>query len=238
MPPFRQRWDYSREGALRSIEESLRRLCVSRLDIVYVHDVDRRTHGAEYSARFREAMDGALPALAELRAQGVIGGFGLGVNDVRICLDTLAHADMDAILLAGRYTLLDQSALSELFPLCLRRKVDVVIGGIFNSGILASGTRPADGNPPYFDYAPAPADIVARAARIEAQCRAYGVPLAAAALQFPRAHPAVTCAIVGVRAIAELEQNLQLARQPLPPAFWESLRDQGLLANDAPTPGG
>jgi D-threo-aldose 1-dehydrogenase len=237
LPPFRQRWDYSRDGTLRSIDESLRRLGMSRLDIVYVHDIDRSTHGAEQPGRFREAMDGAFPALAELREQGVIGGSGLGVNDVGICLDVLERADIDVILLAGRYTLLDQSALGELFPLCLQRGVDIVAGGVFNSGILATGTRPDDGGSPYYDYAPASADVIARTARIEAQCAEFGVPLAAAALQFPRAHPAVTCVLTGVRSVAELQQNLELTELPLPSTFWKSLREHGLLPTDAPTPG-
>ena len=203
--PFRQRWDYSHDGTLRSIEDSLQRLGVSRLDIVYIHDIDRDTHGAAYAERFGEMLAGAIPALIALRDQGSIGGFGLGVNDWRVCIEVLARADLDMLLLAGRYTLLDQSALFELLPLCERRGVAVVIGGPYNSGILGTGAHPRDGSTPYFDYAPAPADLVARVAAIEAVCAEYHVPLRAAALQFPRAHPAVVSVIPGARTIGEFD---------------------------------
>jgi D-threo-aldose 1-dehydrogenase len=234
--PYRQRWDYSRSGALRSIDESLERLGVSRLDIVYIHDIDRDTHGAAYAQRYAEVLTGALPALTELRDAGTIAGFGLGVNDWRVCVDVLSRADLDIVLLAGRYTLLDQSALPELLPLCERRDVAVVIGGPYNSGILATGAHPADGTVPYFNYAPAPADLVARVAAIERVCAQYDVPLRAAALQFPLAHPAVASVIPGARTTAEFDQNLALATRAVPPGFWQALADRGLIAPDAPLP--
>jgi D-threo-aldose 1-dehydrogenase len=236
--PYRQRWDYSRSGTLRSIDESLQRLGVSRLDIVYIHDIDRDTHGAAYALRFDEVMTGAVPALTELRQAGTIGGFGLGVNDWRVCVDVLSRADLDIVLLAGRYTLLDQSALSELLPVCERRGVALVIGGPYNSGILATGAHPSDGSAPYFNYAPAPPDLVARVAAIERVCAEFDVPLRAAALQFPRAHPAVVNIIPGARTIAEFDQNLALATRAIPPAFWQALSDRGLIAPDAPLPQG
>jgi len=236
--PYRQRWDYSRSGTLRSIEESLQRLGVARLDIVYIHDIDRDTHRASYAQRFDEVLAGAVPALSELRDDGTIGGFGLGVNDWRVCVEVLSRADLDVVLLAGRYTLLDQSALPELLPLCARRGVAVVIGGPYNSGILATGAHPADGSAPYFNYAPAPADLVARVEAIEEVCAVYDVPLRAAALQFPLAHPVVASIIPGARTIAEFDQNFALATRAVPRAFWQALSDRGLIAPDAPLPQG
>jgi len=234
--PFRQRWDYSRDGTLRSIDDSLARLGTSRLDVVYIHDIDRRTHGAVQPERFREAMLGAAAALTELRQQRVIGGFGLGVNDVQVCIDALRCIDLDVLLLAGRYTLLDQSASAELFPLCQRRGVGIVIGGPFNSGILATGSHPSHGSAAYYDYAPAKPEVMTRVEAIESHCRAFGVPLAAAALQFPPAHPAVTGVVAGVRSTDELDQNLRLAAWPIPSAFWVSLRNNGLIPDDVPVP--
>jgi D-threo-aldose 1-dehydrogenase len=234
--PFRQRWDYSRDGTLRSIDDSLTRLNTSRLDVVYIHDIDRRTHGAQQPERFREAVLGAATALTELREQRVIGGFGLGVNDVQVCIDAVRCIDLDVLLLAGRYTLLDQSASAELFPLCQWRGVGIVVGGPFNSGVLATGAHPSDGSAAYYDYAPAPPEIVARVQAIESHCRAFGVPLAAAALQFPRAHPAVTGVVTGMRSTRELDQNVRLAAWPIPSAFWVSLRNSGLIPDDVPMP--
>ena len=234
--PFVQRWDYSYDGTLASIEASLRRLSLARIDYVFIHDVARDAHGDLAPLRFREAMDGAVPALARLKADGAIAGYGLGVNDWRACVDALAHADLDVVLLAGRYTLLDQSALPELLPLCERRGTRVVIGGPFNSGILATGAHPADGSAPRFDYAPAPPAIVARVARIEEVCRRHGVALAAAALQFPRAHPAVATVVAGARSQAEFERNLAMARTRIPRDFWHELSAQGLVLPDAPLP--
>lgn len=235
--PFTQRWDYSREGTLRSLEDSLQRLGLSRIDFVYIHDLARDAHGAEYAARFREAMDGAVPALARLKSEGVIAGFGLGVNEWQVCVEALAHADLDLLLLAGRYTLADQTALPQLLPLCVARNVRVVIGGPFNSGILASGARPRDGRAPYFNYQPAPTDIVARVAAIEAVCAAHQVPLKAAALQFPLAHPAVACIAPGMRTIAEFDENVALTEYPIPGAFWRDLRSEGLISVESPLPG-
>jgi len=235
--PFVQHWDYSRDGTLRSIEDSLQRLGVARLDYVFIHDVARDAHGDLQPQRFREAMDGAVPALAQLKAEGAIAGYGLGVNDWRVCIEALGHADLDVILLAGRYTLLDQTALSELLPLCAKRATRIVVGGPFNSGILATGTRPPDGRAVYFDYAPAPPDVIARAAAIEELCAAHGVPLKAAALQFPRAHRAVACVVAGARSIAELDENLALANHPIPADFWRELRSRRLVAENAPLPG-
>lgn len=235
--PYVQHWDYSHDGTLRSIDDSLQRLGMARIDYAFIHDVARDAHGDDQPRRFRAAMDGAVPALARLKAEGAIAGFGLGVNDWRVCVDALAHADLDILLVAGRYTLLDQTALPELLPLCVKRNVRVVLGGPFNSGILATGTRPADGRPVYFNYAPAGPDVLTRAGAIEDLCAAHGVPLKAAALQFPRAHPAIACVLAGARSIAELDENIALATRPIPEGFWRELRARRLVADGAPLPG-
>ena len=236
--PFVQHYDYSRDGVLRSLSDSLRRLDQPRVDFVYVHDLDVATHGDAFAGHFRALLDSGLPALAALKAEGKIRGYGLGVNSVDVCLQTLRHADLDLILLAGRYTLLDQTALAELLPECARRQVGIVLGGPFNSGILASGAHPADNAPTYFNYAPAPPDIVARVAAIEATCAEFGVPLAAAALQFPPAHPAVLSVIPGARTIAEFDANRRFAAWSIPTSLWQALRDRRLIADGAPLPQG
>jgi D-threo-aldose 1-dehydrogenase len=236
VPPLVQTYDYTRDGLLRSLDDSRRRLRVDRVDLVYVHDLDRATHGPRFEAHFRALLDSGLPALAELKAAGVIGGYGIGVNGVAICLETLRHADLDIILLAGRYTLADQSALPDLLPECMRRDVTVVVGGAFNSGILATGSRPAAGTRPYFDYASAPDAMVAHVAALEAVCARHGVALPAAALQFPAAHPVVSAVLAGARSVPELEQCLAWSKWPIPAEFWVELRERGLLAAAAPLP--
>jgi D-threo-aldose 1-dehydrogenase len=234
--PYVQRYDYTRAGVLRSLDDSRQRLGLSRIDLAFVHDIDAATHGNAHPQRFRDLLDGALPALAELKAAGAIGGYGLGVNDVAICIDTLRRADLDLILLAGRYTLADQSALAALLAECVRRGVAIVLGGPFNSGILASGSAPADGSVPYFNYAPAPRDVIRRVAAIERVCAEYAVPLRAAALQFPTGHPAVACVLAGARSRAEFDDNVAMARFPIPDAFWQALRDSSLIDTAAPGP--
>ncbi len=230
--PFAQRFDYSADGARRSLEDSLQRLGLARIDIAYVHDCDVHTHGARAPEAFRAAMEGALPALARLKAEGAVSAIGLGVNMWQTCRDALAHADVDLFLLAGRYTLLDQSALDDLLPLCVTRGAGIVIGGPYNSGILASGAIAGA----RYDYQPASPAILARVAAIEAVCARHAVPLKAAALQFPLAHPAVVAAIPGARAPAEVDENLALFRHPVPAAFWAELKAAGLLRADAPVP--
>jgi D-threo-aldose 1-dehydrogenase len=235
--PFVQHYDYSASGVRRSLADSLGRLGMDRVDFVYVHDIDRGTHGDAYAKHFADALDGGLPALAALKAEGAIDAYGLGVNDVGICLKVLQRVDLDVILLAGRYTLADQSALTELLPECERRGIAIVLGGPFNSGILATGSRPADGSKPYFNYASASASIIERVAAIERVCTEFSVPLQAAALQFPRGHPAVTCVLPGVRSTEELDANLRWAGQRIPRQFWTALRERQLIDPHAPLPG-
>ena len=222
-------FDYSADGALRSIDDSLRRLGVDRLDIAYIHDVDLRTHGAMQPQRFREAIEGALPALRRLRNEGVLRAIGLGVNETQPCIDALQHGDFDCFMVAGRYTLLDSSAHQALIPACAARGVQLVVAGAYNSGILATGAVPGA----RYDYALASTTVRDRVARIEGVARTHGVPLRAAALQFALGHPVVSQVMVGVRSAAEVADAELMFRQPVPAAFWSALREQGLLAPDA-----
>jgi D-threo-aldose 1-dehydrogenase len=232
--PFVQHWDYSAAGVRRSIEDSLQRLGLARLDVAYVHDCDAVTHGAQAGAVLRQVCDETLPALHALKRDGLIGAVGLGVNDVAVVQDVLRHAELDALMLAGRYSLLDHSALSTLWPACLQRGIHVALGGVFNSGLLAVGTRGAGA--PRFDYAPAAPAWIERTARIEALCGAHRVPLRAAALQFPLAHPAVEIVMVGARNAAEWHDAIAMLGHPIAPDFWRDLRRAGLLPDAAPTP--
>jgi D-threo-aldose 1-dehydrogenase len=235
LPGFVPRFAYSYDGVMRSIEQSHLRLGLARLDVVLVHDVDIRSAGSEalFEQHFRTVMDSGYRALDELRRAGVIGAIGCGLNETEATLRFLREGDFDCMLLAGRYTLLEQGALDELLPECERRGASLILGGPFNSGILAGPVR--DGA--CYDYAPAPPALVGRARRIEAVCARHGVPLPAAALQFPLAHPAVVSTIPGALAPQEVAQNAAYLRLPIPPDLWAELRHEGLLDPNAPTPG-
>lgn len=216
--------DYSRDGVLRSLEASMMRLGTDRIDVVFVHDPD------EY---YEQALDGALPALAELRDQGVIGGFGAGMNQWELLAKFVEHSDPDVIMLAGRYTLLDQSGLDELLPACVRRGVSVVAAGVFNSGILARSRPAADAK---YNYEQADAELVERANRIADVCERHDCTLPQAAVQFPLAHPAVATVCLGARSPEQVERNAALFDQPVPDELWRELADAGLLRVDAPVP--
>lgn len=231
--PFRQAWDFSAAGTRRSVEDSLQRLGLSRLDVAYVHDPDAATHGAHAPEVLRQVIDETLPTLRQLQQEGLVRAIGLGTNDVEVVLQVLREADLDVLMLAGRYSLLDHSALSELLPQCVARGVRIALGGVFNSGILATGTRRGA---PTFNYAPAARAWVERTAQIEAVCEAHGVPLRAAALQFPLAHPAVEIVMLGARQVAEWDDAQAMLEHRIQPAFWTALREQGLLPAEAPTP--
>ncbi|WP_076999699.1 aldo/keto reductase [Variovorax sp. KK3] len=221
--PLAPRFDYSHDGALRSIEQSLERLGLSRIDIALIHDIDRHTHGAEAQpARFREAMDGAYRALDRLRGEGVVGAIGIGVNEWEVCRDALAAGDFDCMMLAGRYTLLDDSAGRELVPLCVARGVKLILAGVFNSGILASGATPGA----HFHYRPAPEAVRAHVERIAAMCAGFGVALPAAALRFALDCPAAAAVVVGARSAEEIAQSVALARTPIPHALWDALAQE------------
>ena len=231
--PFRQAWDFSAAGTRRSVEDSLQRLGLARLDVAYVHDPDAATHGAHAPRVLRQVLDDTLPALRQLQHEGLVGAIGLGTNDVDVVLQVLAEADLDVLMLAGRYSLLDHSALPELLLQCTARGVRVALGGVFNSGILATGTR---GVAPTFNYAPAAREWVERTARIEAVCENFDISLRAAALQFPLAHPAVDIVMLGARTVAQWQDAQAMLRHSIAPEFWAKLRVQGLIPDAAPTP--
>ena len=230
---FEARFDYSYDGVRRSIEDSLQRLGLHRVDIVFLHDVgDALTHGEAASQTFADAMSGGFRALDALRRDGVIGAVGIGVNEWKICVEAMREGDFDCFLVAGRYTLLEQGPLATLLPECERRGISVIIGGPYNSGILATG---AAGDGPY-NYVAAPPDVIETVRRIEAVCAAHAVPLAAAAIQFPLGHPAVAAVIPGQRSAAEAQQNLVMFETTIPGGLWSDLKGEGLLHGDAPVP--
>ncbi len=230
--PFEPVFDYSYDGVMRSFEASLHRLGLSRIDILYMHDIGAVTHADAHGARFREAMDGGFRALAELRDQGLVSAIGLGVNEVEVCADSLAYADFDLFMIAGRYTLLDQAA-GAFFDRCKQRGIGLVAAGVFNSGVLATGVGT---DTPHYDYGPAPDSVTARVRAIERICADHGVPLAAAALQFVTAHPAVTLAVIGTGSPSRIGQTLEMVSHRAPAEFWLALREAGLIAPEAPTP--
>jgi D-threo-aldose 1-dehydrogenase len=201
--------DYSADGVRRSLDDSLRRLRLDRVDIALIHDPDDYLAGA---------LDGAYPVLARLRADGAVGAIGVGVNSVPVAEWFVSRCDLDCVLVAGRYTLLDDSAAGSLLPLCRSRGVSVLAGGVFNSGILAGGTR--------YDYAPAPPGVLARARRIAEACARYDVPMAAAALRYVLRHPAVTAAVVGARTPDEIRADAGYLDWPIPDALWADLASQ------------
>ena len=220
--PVRIVFDYSGDGVRRSLEESLERLGLDRVDIALIHDPDEH---------WQAAIDEAWPALERLRAEGVIGAVGAGMNQSVMLARFARETSMDVFLLAGRYTLLDQGALDELLPLCLDRRIAVLVGGVMNSGVLAD-PRPGS----RFDYAPASDEVLARARRLGEVCARHDVPLRAAAMQFPLAHPAVVSLVAGVRTPSHLDDYPALLARPIPASLWDELRAEGLLPSDAPVP--
>jgi D-threo-aldose 1-dehydrogenase len=223
-PPAKRVWDFSGDGVRRSLEESLERLGLDRVDIVLVHDPD---------AHEREASGQALPALIELRDQGVVTAIGAGMNQAEMLTRFVRDLDLDVVLVAGRYSLLDQRALAELLPACAARGTAVVVGGVFNSGLLADPRPGAT-----FDYTPAPPELVERAARLAEVCARHGTPLRAAALAFPFGHPAVTSVLVGARSTAEVADAVACFERPVPGELWAELVATGLLPAGVPIPKG
>ncbi len=227
--PFKVVYDYTYDGIMRSVEDSYQRLGLARIDILYVHDIGVYQHGPEMNARYLPQLrDSGYKALDELRRSGVVSAIGLGVNEKEVLIDALAFGDWDAFLLAGRYTLLEQGPLDDLIPMCLARGTSLVIGGPLNSGILAGRDT--------WNYDTAPPDVVARVRKLAEVCKAHSVPLAAAALQFPLAHPVVAAVIPGPRSAAEFTANLPLFTMKIPPTLWFDLRSEGLLHPNAPVP--
>jgi D-threo-aldose 1-dehydrogenase len=217
-------FDYSGDGVLRSIEESLERLGMDRVDIALIHDPDDH---------WEAAMNGAYPALHRLREQGVVRAIGAGMNQSAMLARFARDGDFDVFMLAGRYTLLDQDGLSELLPLCQEKGIGVLVAGVMNSGLLAGPRVGAT-----FNYVPAPQALVDRAQRIATICRRHGVTLKAAAIQFPLAHPAVTALVAGVRSPAHLDDYPSLMREAIPSALWDQLRSENLIPEHAPVPEG
>ncbi len=229
---YRAVFDYSRAGVLRSFEASLARLCVDRVDILLLHDIGRLTHGALHQARLKEAYDEALPAMAHLKATGACRAIGIGVNEEAICLEVMARFDLDYILLAGRYTLLEQGSLHGIMAEAKRRQVGILVGGPFNSGLLANARAPGD----TYNYRPVDGETLQRARRIYDVCAAEGVDVGAAALQFPLAHPAVAAVVAGMRSPSEVRCAVERMRAPLPASLWRALREAGLLLPEVPAP--
>jgi D-threo-aldose 1-dehydrogenase len=226
--PFRVESDYSYDATMRSVEDSLQRLGFDRIDIAFVHDLAADHLGDAWEEQFEVARTGAFRALTDLRDQGVIEGWGLGVNLTEPCIRTLEQADPDVFLLAGRYSLLNQPALDRLFPMCSERGVHVVVGGPYNSGLLAGGRT--------FEYQDASPEMIARRDRIGAVCAAYGADIRAAALQFCAAHPVVAAIIPGAKRAAKVEENARLMTATVDPAVWAELKAEQLIPADAPTP--
>ena len=222
--PFAIRHDYSFDAVRRSIESSLDRLGLDRIDILLCHDIDAWTHGDAQPGIFDAARNGALPALRELREQGVVRAIGLGVNEWQVCSRVLDMMDVDCFLLAGRFTLLEQDPLDTFLPKCLQRDVSIIIGGPYNSGILTTDDRLRA----TYDYKPAPDHLWQKAQAIRRMCESHGVDPRAAALRYPLRHTAVAAVIPGVRAIEEVETNLDLFARDIPDALWRDLADAGL----------
>jgi D-threo-aldose 1-dehydrogenase len=231
--PFRPRFDYSKDGVRRSLEGSLSRLGVARVDIALIHDIGRLTHGDAHPVLMRQVLDEALPALEQARSEGRIRWIGIGVNECEVCLELLERAPLDCILLAGRYNLLEQPALtSGLLALCAQRGTKLIAAGVFNSGLLA--TPPSAGS--RYNYVNVPTPILARAQSLWQTCAAFGVAPQAAALQFPACHPVVASTIVGAKSPDEIAQIMAWRRASIPAALWTALKKDGFIAPDAPVP--
>jgi D-threo-aldose 1-dehydrogenase len=220
-------YDYSYDGIMRSVEFSYARLGLNHIDILYVHDIGVYTHGAAKNAVYqKQLLDSGIKALEELKSSGAISAFGLGVNEVPVCLDVMRNADIDCILMAGRYTLLDRSAVAELLPFCRQKGTSLVVGGVFNSGILATGPVPGS----HFDYMPANDDVLAKVGAMEAIAKKHGVPLAAPALQFPLRNPLVSSVLIGTAKASSLERNMQLFEPALPDTIFPEFDNLTLVA--------
>ncbi len=221
--PFKPVFDFSYEGVMRSFNESLKRLGLDHVEILHIHDPDD-----DYQA----AIEGAYRALDQLRREGRIKAVGAGMNQAEMLARFARAGDFDCFLLAGRYTLIDHTGLQDLLPLCVKKQISIIIGGPYNSGVLASGARAGA----KFNYADAPKEVLEKVRRVEEVCGRHAVPMKAAALQFPLAHPAVASVIPGARSVAELEENFRLISHPIPADFWADLRREGIIPAEAPTP--
>ena len=231
--PHRARFDYSHDGTMRAVEQSLLRTGLSHFDILLIHDVDVWTHGAAQADRvFAEAMSGAYKALDRLRADGTVKAIGIGVNEADVCERFARAGDFDVMMLAGRYSLLEQPALASFLPLATEKKIGLLLAGVFNSGILATGAVPGA----RYNYGPAPTAVLERVAAIAAVCARHDVPLHRAALHFATLHPAVMSVVLGAVTPAEVEANAAALDEPVPAALWSDLKAAGLLDPAAATP--
>jgi len=226
-------FDYSYDGTMRSVEQSLLRSGLDRIDILLIHDVDVWTHRAGYETRFGEAMEGAYMALDKLRASGAVAAIGVGLNEADVAERFAKAGDFDVMLLAGRYSLLEQPAADSFLPLAVEKKIGIMLGGVFNSGILATGAVKGA----RYNYVPAPPEIMERVRKIEAVCRKHRVPLRRAAIAFALAHPAVVSLVLGAVMPAEVRANLADVARPVPAALWQDLKELGLLSRASATPG-
>ena len=234
VPLRREQFDYSYDGIMRSFEHSFSRLGVERIDILYVHDLCKFTHGSKEASdkRIEEFFGGrGYDAMVSLRDQGLIAAIGGGINEWEVCQTLATQGDFDLFLLAGRYTLLEQTALDSFLPLCQARGIGIVTGGPYNSGILATGAKPDA----FYNYDPAPQDVIDRVNAIDDVCKTHDVRLVDAAFQFPLLHPAHVAVIPGGQGVAEMADNLQAAHAEIPAALWADLKSKGLMREDAPT---
>jgi D-threo-aldose 1-dehydrogenase len=232
IPPFVASYDYSYDGVMRAVEQSMQRMLTDHFDVLFIHDCDGYTHGEAQPEYFRKAIVSAFPALESLREQGVVTAIGFGVNETDVMTDAVKATDSDLCLLAGRYTLLEQDPLDALLPICAERGIGIVLGGVYNSGVLATG--PVSGA--RFNYGPAPIDVLDKAKRIEQICHRHGVALPAVALQFAIAHPVVVSVCIGARNAEQQQRNAELFETTVPQELWDDLRSAGLIRADAPTP--
>ena len=226
--PFHVIYDYSYDGIMRSYEDSLQRLGLDRIDILLAHDIGAFQHGAENASHFNDLAKSGYKAMSELREQGAVKAIGLGVNETQVCQDALDIGQWDVFLLAGRYTLLEQSPLECLFPACEKAGTSIICGGPFNSGLLVGGDT--------WNYSKAPKDLIEKTKKLASIADEFNIPLGAAALQFPQAHNIITSVIPGPRSDAELLEIIAWQEIKIPVEFWNALKDKNLLVIDTPTP--
>lgn len=231
--PHKARFDYTYDGTMRSVEQSLLRMGLDRIDILLIHDCDVWTHGrVDVEAKFSEAMDGAYKALDKLRADGTVKAIGVGLNEADMCERFAEAGDFDVMLLAGRYSLLEQPALERFLPLAVEKRIGIILAGVFNSGILATGA--VEGAK--YNYTPAPPDVLARVEEIQAVCESHGVSIRQAALRFAFLHPAVISVLLGAEKPEEIRANVADIDTKVPDGLWSDLKSRGLLQAGAPTP--
>lgn len=227
--PFNPAYDYTYDGIMRSYEDSMQRLGVDKINVLLLHDIGEMQHGPELNKRlFADAMSGGYKALDELRSSGEIEAIGLGVNEREVCLAAMEHGHWDTFLLAGRYTLLEQTPIHDLLPACEKAGTGIILGGPYNSGVLAGGDT--------WNYAKAPKSVIEKAQAIAKVCESHGVNLSAAALQYPLGCDVVASIIPGARSEAEMKQNLEWFNTPIPASLWTDLRNEKLLDEQAPIP--